>query len=117
MAISHRGKRTMSISILRISRPRGDAHLICRFVHQLTILSGVSVSARQSTTGLGRWQIVWSDGPTVIAMRRLAAELGQAVAGVDLDQLTWQRTSRAGHWDLQGVRKDELANPPRSPAA
>jgi hypothetical protein len=84
----------MSVSILRISRPRGDARLVCRFVHQLTVRSGVTVGARRSATTRGQWQIVWYDGPTVIAMRRHAAELGRAVVGVDLDTLTWERTAR-----------------------
>ncbi|GAB2650907.1 hypothetical protein [Kribbella swartbergensis] len=84
----------MSISVLRISRPHSDARLLCRFVHQLTVRSGVTVGARRSAGVSGQWQIVWYDGPTVIAMRRHAADLGQAVVGVDLDHLIWRRTAR-----------------------
>jgi hypothetical protein len=93
----------MSVSILRISRPRGDAHLVCRFVHQLTVRSGVPVCARPSATTRGQWQIVWYDGPTVISMRRHAAELGRAVVGVDLDTLTWERTTRVVRPAVQTV--------------
>jgi hypothetical protein len=84
----------MSISVLRISRPPSEASLVCRFVHQLTVRSGVAVGARRSPNVRGQWQIVWYDGPTVITMRRHAAELGPAVVGVDLDHLTWKRTAR-----------------------
>ena len=73
----------MSLSVLRISRPHSDARLLCRFVHQLTVRSGVTVGARRSASVRGQWQIVWYDGPTVIAMRRYAADLGRAVVGDD----------------------------------
>ena len=85
----------MTTRVLRISRPRGDAGLVCRFVHQLTIRSGVAVSARPSPQRRGEWQIVWTDGPTIETMRQYAADLGRAVAGVDLDHLTWSRTVHA----------------------
>ena len=83
----------MSLFVKRISRPHSDARLVCRFAHQLTVRSGVTVGARRSATVRGQWQIVRYDGPTVIAMRRHAADLGRAVVGVDLDRLTWQRTA------------------------
>jgi len=86
----------MNTKVLRISGPRGDAGLICRFAHQLTIRSGVAVSARPEPRCHGEWQIVWVDGPTTEAMRQYAADLGPAVAGVDLDHLTWSRAASVG---------------------
>ena len=82
----------MRTRVLRISRPRGDAGLVCRFAHQLTIRSGTAVSARPATGGRGKWEIAWTDGPTVEAMRHYATDLGPAVAGVNLTHLTWTRT-------------------------
>lgn len=83
----------MNSVALRIGRPFGDGRLVCRFVHQLTVRSGVTVAARRVADQ--QWQIVWSDGPAVLSMRRFAADLGPAVVGVDLDQLIWKRTTRA----------------------
>jgi hypothetical protein len=82
---------TMTMSVLRIRRPGGDARLVCRFIHQLTVRSGVTVGARRSPSARGQWQIVC---PTVVAMRLYAADLGPAVVGVDLDHLIWERTTR-----------------------
>lgn len=107
----------MNIPVQRIARPRGDAPLICRFVSQLTARSGVRVGARRSPTVLGQWQIVWHDGPNVMAMRRHAMDLGTAVVGVDLHQLTWHRTSRANPTELQLAHDDEPADPRSTPAA
>lgn len=83
----------MSTTVLRVCRPRDDARLVCRFAHQLTVRSGVTVAARRSMDVGVHWQIVWTDGPTVITMRRHASELGRALVGVDLDTLTWARYS------------------------
>jgi len=106
----------MTIPVQRICRAHSDAPLVCRFVHQLTIQSGVRVAARRSTSDPGYWQIAWHDGPTVLTMRRLASNLGRAAAGVDLDHLTWQRTSRAVT-PATGFSDDRLVDPPRTPAA
>jgi hypothetical protein len=86
---------------------------MCRFVHQLTIRSGVTVQARPSPTVRGRWQIVWCDGPTVIAMRRLANDLGDAVVGVDPRRIIWQRTTTspsATDWRTYGDALESLTS-------
>jgi hypothetical protein len=84
----------MRPSALHNRRPQAEARLVCRFAHQLTIRSGVTVGARRSMSGPSRWQIVWYDGPTVITMRLHAADLGPAIVGIELDQLIWRRTIR-----------------------
>ncbi|TCC54944.1 hypothetical protein E0H73_37740 [Kribbella pittospori] len=61
------------------------------------------MSARPSPQRRGEWQIVWSDGPTIGTMRQYAADLGRAVAGVDLDHLTWSRASRSTPTDVSRV--------------
>ncbi len=81
----------MSTAFSTPGRQRDQAHLICRFAHQLTVVTNTSVSAR---CGPGaEWQITWCDGPSVASMRRYAAILGSAVAGVDVSRLMWFRST------------------------
>jgi hypothetical protein len=68
---------------------RDQAHLVCRFAHQLSVVTNTPVSARRGAGG--EWQITWYDGPSVASMRRYATILGSAVAGVDVSRLTWLR--------------------------
>ncbi|WP_460656551.1 hypothetical protein [Kribbella endophytica] len=79
----------MSTAFSTSHRHQDQAHLVCRFAHQLSVVTNTSVSARRGP-GAG-WQITWYDGPSVASMRRYVAILGSAVAGVDVSRLIWLR--------------------------
>jgi hypothetical protein len=81
----------MSTAFSTFDQRRDQAHLVCRFAHQLSVVTSTSVGARRGAGG--EWQITWYDGPSVASMRRYAAILGSAVAGVDVPRLTWLRLS------------------------
>jgi hypothetical protein len=81
----------MSTALSTSDQHRDQAHLVCRFAHQLSVVTNTSVSARRGARG--EWQITWYDGPSVATLRRYATILGGAVAGVDVPRLTWLRLS------------------------
>jgi hypothetical protein len=55
--------------------------------------TAVTVSWHNPTRrpGHGAWRVEWADGPTVAALRRLAAAHARHLAPLDLGTLRWSR--------------------------
>jgi hypothetical protein len=108
----------MSTVPFRSGSQRTQAQLMCRFAHQLSVVTETAVGARWMPAATpDEWQIVWSDGPTVASMRQYAATLGNAVVGVDPGRLSWVRQIRIDTFALALVTNVRRGEPPLGTAA
>jgi hypothetical protein len=98
-----------------VSRSRG--HRLLQL--DLAAATGVPVEIRWDSSSLSAdrprkwaWHVIWSDGPTVAAMRAKAEQHAADLTGVDADQLVYSRTVQPQAYALAMIRQVRFGRPP-----
>jgi hypothetical protein len=100
----------MKESPRRVSRSR-DARSLQLALQSAT---GVPIEVRWDASGgsIGwKWHVIWSDGPTVAAMRAHVDLAGAGLAALDVEQLVYQRIVQPMSFAITMVRNVRLGQP------